>query len=67
MLIWVAREKSPIGSEEAMPQVWYLSQGEIEAPAGALLLPVRQPAVFEVYPERPAGNGSALTEKQEPG
>ena len=40
MLMWVAREKSPIGSDEAMPSVWYLPQGEEKARPSVLILPV---------------------------
>jgi hypothetical protein len=48
MLMWVAREKSPIGSEEAMTPVWYLPQGEKQTRPGALLLPGPHPAAFMV-------------------
>src|ERR1039457_808429 len=48
MLMWVAREKSPIGSEEAMTSVWYLPQGEKQTRPGALLLPGPYPAAFMV-------------------
>jgi len=46
MLMWVAREKSPIGSEEGMTPVCYLPLGEKKVPSRALLLPVRQAGVL---------------------
>ena len=42
MLMWVAREKSPIGSEGAMTPVCYLPLGEKKVPSGVLILPVQQ-------------------------
>src|ERR1700729_311331 len=51
----VAREKSPIGSEKDMTQVWYLPLGEIKAPPGVLLLPVAQPAAWVVSDPRSKG------------
>jgi hypothetical protein len=64
MLMCVAREKSPIGSDEATRLVCYLPQGEKAGPAAALLLPGRDPAVFFVYAERPPGpDGHPPTER----
>jgi hypothetical protein len=50
-----------------MAPVWYLPQEEEKAPAGALLLLVRQPAVFKVSLDGPPDRPAASTDEQEPG
>src|SRR6202167_5083249 len=66
MLICVAREKSPIGSEAAMASVWYLPYGEKQAGATPLHLPVPQPEVFLVSAGRPARRARRPAEPEEP-
>jgi hypothetical protein len=46
MLMWVAREKSPIGREEAITPVCYLPLGEKKVPSGVLILPAEQAGVL---------------------
>ncbi len=65
MLMCVAREKSPIGSEEAMTSVWYFPG---ESAMKALLLPVR--CSFSLRQVSPGGQprqAGRQHRKEEPG
>jgi hypothetical protein len=64
MLMCVAREKSPIASEEAMSPVWYLPQGEEEAP-DAVRLPGRSRSLA-LPGQGVAGQQAGHVERQAP-
>jgi hypothetical protein len=66
MLMWVAREKSPIGSEEAMTPVCYLPQGEKKVPPGALILPAEQAGVLVMSGRMAHRRRMARTEERNP-
>ena len=67
MLMCVAREKSPIGSEAAMASVWYLPYGEKQAGAAPLHLPVPQPGAFLVSPpDGPRAGPDGLPNQRSP-